>query len=109
MSRDTVRVRAHTWRMVPEQRRHARERLALPLEVAGRVAVTRDISVGGLFLMLEGEHELHGRVEFELLLAGFSMKFTASGEIVRVEHAAGTTGIAVRLTTPRLARVDCTR
>ena len=35
-------------------------------------------------------------------LADARMKFTAEGDIVRIEHRAGVTGVAVKLRTPRL-------
>jgi hypothetical protein len=109
MPGDMFRRGLHTARMFFERRRHRRERLALPIEVAGRIGVTRDISIGGLFVALDGEHALQGGVEFELQLAGFAMSFTASGQIVRVEHDPGTTGIAVRLIAPRLTPVEFVR
>ncbi len=93
--------------MFEEQRLDPRERLALPLQLAdGPGAVTRDISATGLFFIMEGEHVLHGPVDFELHLPAFSMKFSSSGEIVRVEHGGGQTGVAVRLVNPRLDSMD---
>ena len=79
----------------------------MPVELASGVrAVTRDISVSGLFFAMEGWHALQGPVEFELELAEFAMKFTAAGEIVRIEHGDGRTGVAVRLINPRLELLD---
>ena len=93
--------------MFEEQRLDPRERLALPLKLADGVhAVTRDISATGLFFVMEGRHVLHGPVDFELQLPEFSIRFTSSCEIVRVEHGGGRTGVAVRLLTPRLDLVD---
>jgi hypothetical protein len=89
--------------MFEEQRLDPRERLALPIQLAdGPPAITRDISATGLFFIMEGEHALHGPVDFELHLPAFSMKFSSSGEIVRVEHGDGRTGVAVRLVNPRI-------
>ena len=93
--------------MFEEQRVDPRERLALPLKLAGGAsAVTRDISATGLYFETEGKHVLSGPVDFELQLPEVSMKFTSSGEIVRLEHTDGKTGVAVRLVNPRLEHLD---
>jgi hypothetical protein len=102
-TRDGGGTRAHTARMFQEQRRDPRELLALPLQLAcGAQATTRDISATGLFFEMEGCHAMQGPLQFELQLAQFGMKFTAAGEIVRIEHREGRTGVAVRLVDPRL-------
>jgi hypothetical protein len=89
--------------MFIEQRIDPREPLALPLQLGdGSSAVTRDISASGMYLEIDGEHPLRGTVVFEMHLADAGMKFVAEGEIVRIEHKAGSTGVAVRLRTPRL-------
>ena len=84
-----------------------RERLELPLRLRdGSCAVTRDISATGLFFEMEGLHLLGGLVDFELHLVEARVKFTSSGEIVRLEHKDGRTGVAVRLLAPRLEAVE---
>lgn len=89
--------------MFLEQRIEPRETLALPLKLGdGSSAVTRDISASGMYLEISGVHPLQGLVVFEMHLADARMKFTAEGEIVRIEHHAGNTGVAVKLRTPRL-------
>jgi len=89
--------------MFKEQRVNPRERLTLPIDLAdGLRALTRDISAAGLFFVLQGQHVLHGPVEFELRVPEFSMRFSSSGEIVRVEHGADSTGVAVRFIDPRM-------
>ena len=83
-----------------------RERLALALRLRdGSHAVTRDISSSGLFFEMAGEHDVFGLVDFELQLPEH-MKFSAVGEIVRVEYRFGTTGVAVKLLSPRLEPLD---
>ena len=64
--------------------------------------MTRNISPTGLYFEFEGERLMHGLVDFEMQLAEAGMKFTAVGEIVRVEQRSGRTGVAVRLMAPRL-------
>lgn len=101
------RAAARLRRMFEEQRLEPRERVALPLKLAcGASAVTRDISAGGLFFVIEGRHVLSGPVDFEMELPEISLRFTASGEIVRIEHDATATGVAVRLLNPRLDVID---
>jgi hypothetical protein len=89
--------------MFIEQRADPRERLALPLQLRdGARALTRDISAHGIFFEIEGMHDMHGVVDFELQLAEVGMRFTAVGEIVRIEYRGSRTGVAVRLVSPRL-------
>lgn len=86
-----------------EQRIEPREVLALPLKLEdGSAAVTRDISPTGMYLEISGVHSLQGPVVFEMQLADARMKFVAQGEIVRIEHHDGSTGVAVKLHAPRL-------
>jgi hypothetical protein len=93
--------------MFIEQRIDPREHLALPLQLrGGDRAVTRDISAHGLFFEIEGLHDMTGIVDFEMRLVEARMRFTAVGEIVRVEHGHGKTGVAVRLVAPRLEPLD---
>ena len=93
--------------MFEERRVTPREDLALPLKLAdGARAITRDISSSGLYFEMQGAHVLSGPVDFELQLPEVSMKFTASGEIVRVELKDGRTGVAVRLIDPRLEAIE---
>ena len=89
--------------MFAEQRVEPREALELPLKIGdGQAAVTRDISASGMYLEIRGWHQIEGWVVFEMHLANSGIKFTAEGEVVRVEHANGKTGVAVRLISPRL-------
>jgi len=93
--------------MFEEHRIEPRERLALPIKLGdGLRAVTRNISPTGLYFEIDGERLMHGLVDFEMHLAEAGMKFTAIGEIVRVEHDAGKTGVAVRLMAPRLELIN---
>jgi hypothetical protein len=93
--------------MFEEHRIEPRERLSLPIKVGdGLRAMTRNISPSGLFFEIEGERLMHGLVDFEMQLAEAGMKFTAVGEIVRVERHCGMTGVAVRLMAPRLELID---
>lgn len=93
----------HTLPMFTEQRVEPREPLALPLKLGdGSSAVTRDISPSGMYLEIRGDHQIGGTVFFEMDLADAKMKFTAEGQIVRLEHRDGVTGVALRLVSPKL-------
>ncbi|HWP12416.1 MAG TPA: PilZ domain-containing protein [Ramlibacter sp.] len=93
--------------MYEEQRLEPRERLALPLRLHdGSHAMTRDISASGLYFEMDGEHDVEGLVDFEMQLPDLHMKFTAVGQIVRVEHKSGVTGVAVKLLSPRLEPIE---
>jgi hypothetical protein len=90
--------------MFVEQRIEPREPLAMPLQLEdGSTAVTRDISASGMYFEIRGSYALAGPVVFEMQLAELGVKFTAEGDIVRVERRAGRTGFAVRLRRPRFA------
>ena len=81
--------------------------LALPVKLAdGAQALTRDISPSGMYLQLQGVHEVAGPLHFEMDLEQPRMRFTAEGHIVRIEHHEGQTGIAVKLLSPRLDLLD---
>jgi hypothetical protein len=93
--------------MHEERRLDPRERLALPLRLLdGSHAVTRNISASGLYFEMNGEHEVDGLVDFEMQLPDLHMKFTAVGQIVRVEHRFGITGVAVKLLSPLLEPIE---
>jgi hypothetical protein len=93
--------------MFEEHRTEPRERLALPIKLGdGLRAITRNISPSGLYFEIEGERLMDGLVDFEMQLAEAGMRFTAVGEIVRVEHHLGKTGVAVRLMAPRLELIN---
>jgi hypothetical protein len=89
--------------MFMEQRNAPRESLALPVRLGdGSAAVTRDISASGMYLEIRGVHQIGGTVVFQLDLADARVKFSAEGQIVRLEHHDGLTGIAVKLSVHRL-------
>lgn len=88
--------------MFEEQRIEPREPLALPLTLEnGSTAVTRDISASGMYFEIKGAYAMEGPVLFEMQLAELGVKFSAQGDIVRVDRRDGTTGFAVKLRDPR--------
>jgi hypothetical protein len=88
--------------MFEEHRIEPRESLALPLKLADGIAgVTRDISASGMYFEIKGSYTMTGPVLFEMQLAELGVKFSAEGEIVRVDRREETTGFAVKLRHPR--------
>ena len=86
-----------------EQRTDPREALRLPLRLGdGTAAMTRDVSPSGMYFEIAGDYALRGPVVFEMELAEARMKFTAHGEIVRIDRMPGYTGVAVKLIAPKL-------
>jgi len=89
--------------MFGEKRVGPRESLNLPLRLGdGRIAVARDISAFGMYLQIQGAYSMSGPVVFEMEVAELGLKFTADGEIVRVDRHETGTGFAIRLRNPRL-------
>jgi hypothetical protein len=56
-----------------------------------------------VFFYLEGECAVAGAVDFQMQALDTGVTFTAVGEIVRVEHAVGRTGVAIRWVKTALA------
>ncbi len=93
--------------MFNEERKDPREALELTVKLSDGTAVrTRDISASGMYIEFHAGYLLAGPLQFEMQLAEMGMKFTAQGEIVRVEHKASGTGVAVRLIAPKLEPLD---
>ena len=89
--------------MRKQLRYEPRERIAIPVEIGGgHSAMTRDLSPIGMYLEMAGEHDVSGPVIFRMHLSGSKVAFVTEGTIVRVDHRAGDTGIAVKFLNPRL-------
>jgi len=86
---------------------HPPERLEMPLRLGdGTRAVIRDIGPSGLYFEVEGDHTITGPLVFELQLAGGRVKFSATGEIERLERVGNRTGVTIRFLHPRLQAID---
>ncbi|RYF51494.1 MAG: PilZ domain-containing protein [Comamonadaceae bacterium] len=98
-----------TARMFREQRVDPREPLALPLRLEdGSSAVTRDISASGMYFETQGSYDMPGPLIFEMQIVELGVKFTAEGEVVRVERHPKHTGFAIRLHHPRFEPLSIT-
>lgn len=93
--------------MPPERRISPREALELPITLGdGSAAVTRNISAQGVYITTaaHARFERWVRVEYELPDSG--LRFTATGEVLRVEQGPDFTGVAIRLHSPDLQALD---
>lgn len=90
-----------------ERRASARECLALPIVLAdGRIATTRDVSETGLFFTIDAGRQLDRWLLVEFSVPAAHLKFTATGEVVRIERGEHEDGIALRLHAPALSALD---
>lgn len=93
--------------MYQERRASLREPLAVKVLLAdGSTAVTRNISVDGLFLLLPGVRGLAQQLSFEYELPQQRLKLIASGEVLRTQLTLGGIGVAIRLSAWRLVPVE---
>ena len=89
--------------MDPDRRASPRDNLSLPIELAGGgVAMTRNVSAGGLFFTVPAGTPVEPwlQIEFEVPSAG--LKFSAAGEVVRIQRGQDEDGVALRLHMTRL-------
>jgi PilZ domain-containing protein len=89
------------------EREHQRVKAVVPVRLAhGPLGVTRDLSPGGLFFVINGElfsgQTLRMTLEFESPSGTLFLNCTA--EIVRVETVDGKYGCAARIVESRLER-----
>jgi len=86
--------------MEKERRTEVRERITLPVLLAGGGAGwTRDLSSSGIFLEAHGHWEVGDRIELsvELELETRKIRLDCEGEVVRVEAGAEGQGIGLRM------------
>ncbi len=87
-----------------DRRLERREPLALPLALDdGVAAFTRDISPGGLFLVVPCGHLPNDWVRVELTLVRSGLRLHALGEVRRIERLANGLGVALQLYRQRLS------
>ena len=95
--------------MAIERRSTPREAIQLPVVLAdGTPGRTRDVSRGGLYLTVPAGTHVNDWVRLEFAVPPVGLKFTAAGEVVRVEHAIdpATDGVALRLHQASLSELD---
>lgn len=89
--------------MATERRLTPREAIQLPVVLAdGTRATTRDVSRGGLYLVVPPGTQVEDWVRLEFAVPPVGLKFTAAGEVVRVERD----GVALRLHHAHLSEID---
>ena len=95
--------------MATDRRLTPREAIQLPVVLAdGTPARTRDVSRGGLYLTIPAGTHVNDWVRLEFAVPPVGLKFTAAGEVVRMERGidASTDGVALRLHHARLSELD---
>ena len=93
--------------MHPERRASARDCLSLPIALPnGESGMTRDVSADGLYFTLPSGSEVDDWLHIEFAVPSAGLKFSAAGEVVRVEHGATQDGVALRLHSSKLTPID---
>ncbi|MEJ7929736.1 PilZ domain-containing protein [Ramlibacter sp. AN1015] len=81
-----------------ERRAQAREVLSVPLTwVDGSTAHTRDISAGGIYVLVDSGAPIAPWVSLELTVRRLGLRFRAFAQTLRIEPAGHRTGVAMRL------------
>ncbi|WP_180126287.1 PilZ domain-containing protein [Rhodoferax sp. BLA1] len=80
----------------------------LPLEIGGIAGLTKNVSATGVYLETTADQVPGSRVHFvvEVNVKGELLKMVCAGEVTRVEHKAGTVGVAVKLTSSFFTDTD---
>ncbi|WP_158081271.1 PilZ domain-containing protein [Rhodoferax fermentans] len=80
----------------------------LPVEIGGVAGLTRNVSATGVYLETTLDQTPGSRVRFvvEVNVKGELLKMVCAGEVTRVEHKAGTVGVAVKLTSSFFTDTD---
>ena len=90
-----------------DRRASARESLALPIVLAdGSLATTRNLSADGLFFTAPAGQQVDKWIRVEFSVASAGLKFTATGEVVRIERGELEDGVALRLHSQALSALD---
>lgn len=93
--------------MHPERRASARDHLSLPIALPnGSIGTTRDVSADGLYFTLPAGSEVETWLHIEFAVPSAGLKFSAAGEVVRIEHGDTEDGVALRLHMSRLTPID---
>jgi hypothetical protein len=89
-----------------ERRAARRYSVALPVEIAGGSAVTRDISASGVFFEADRSFDAGAPLSFALVLDHADpvapLRLECVGTIVRIEPQGPSTGVAATLTDFRM-------
>lgn len=88
--------------MFIENRQDPREPVTLPMRVEGSPALARNVSASGMYIEWFGPDPLGSVVHLEMDIVEAGMRLAAQGEIVRIDHSDGKTGLGVRLREPKL-------
>lgn len=81
------------------RREHERIPVTMPVHAGAIGGTTRDVSVGGMYLELEGDGGIGAEITFEVEVESAlgKMLLKCTGEVIRKEQKDGRTGLAVRV------------
>jgi hypothetical protein len=93
--------------MPTDRRASSRDHLCLPMTLAdGSAAMTRNVRAHGLFFTLPAGHAIDDWLLVEFAVPSAGLKFSAAGQVVRIERGDGEDGVALRLHAPRLTPLN---
>jgi hypothetical protein len=93
--------------MHPDRRASSRDHLFLPMTLAdGSAARTRNVSAHGLFFTLPPGRAIDDWLLVEFAVPSAGLKFSAAGQVVRIERGDGEDGVALRLHAARLTPLN---
>lgn len=92
----------------PRPLRAERVDVALPVHLADRIGLTRNISVGGIYFEMDAAAEAGSEISFDIEMETplGKMMLRCSGQIVRTEEKGKRSGIAVRIVESRLEATE---
>lgn len=92
----------------PRPRRAERVDVALPVRLADRIGLTRNISVGGIYFEMDATAETGSEISFDVEMETplGRMTLRCSGQIVRTEAKGARSGIAVQIVESRLETAE---
>lgn len=92
----------------PRPRRAERVDVALPVRLADRIGLTRNVSVSGIYFEMETAAETGSEISFDVDMETplGRMTLKCSGQIVRTEENGTRTGIAVQVVESRLEAAE---
>lgn len=95
----------HQRQTAPKPRRAERIDVALPVRLANRTGLTRNISVGGIYFEMDAAAEAGSEISFDVEMETplGRMTLRCNGRVVRTEQQNdGRTGVAVKMTDSKL-------
>lgn len=92
----------------PRPHRAERVDVALPVRLADRIGLTRNVSVSGIYFEMDAAAEAGSEVSFDIDMETplGRMTLRCSGQVVRTEAKGSRTGIAVQIVESQLEAAE---